>query len=135
VAGYELGDRGSIAERGGGFFLYPVRPAGSGAHPASCIMGTGGKARPRPDADHSPPSNAEVKKERGLCLLSTQAPLWSVAGQLYFNLIYLYIKQDLHMHILINLTNTVNNNRRVLSELQETRTELFLNSCSKKEAM
>jgi hypothetical protein len=28
---------------------------GSGAHPASCTMGTGGKARPGRDADHSPP--------------------------------------------------------------------------------
>jgi hypothetical protein len=41
---------------------------GSGAHPASCIVGTGGsfpggKARPGRDADHSPPSSAEVKKE------------------------------------------------------------------------
>jgi hypothetical protein len=38
---------------------------GSGAHPASCTMGTrgpfsGGKARPGRDADHSPPSSAEV---------------------------------------------------------------------------
>jgi hypothetical protein len=38
---------------------------GSGAHPASCTMGTGGpfpggKARPERDADHSPPSSAEV---------------------------------------------------------------------------
>jgi hypothetical protein len=29
--------------------------AGSGAHPASSPMGTGGKARPGRDADHSPP--------------------------------------------------------------------------------
>jgi hypothetical protein len=41
---------------------------GSGAHPASCTMGTGGpfsggKARPRRDADHSPPSSAEVGNE------------------------------------------------------------------------
>jgi hypothetical protein len=41
---------------------------GSGAHPASCTMGTGdsfpgGKARPERDADHSPPSSAEVNKE------------------------------------------------------------------------
>jgi hypothetical protein len=41
---------------------------GSGAHPASCTMGIGGsfpggKARPGHDADHSPPSSAEVKKE------------------------------------------------------------------------
>jgi hypothetical protein len=41
---------------------------GSGAHPTSCTMGTGGpfpggKARPGRDADHSPPSIARVVKE------------------------------------------------------------------------
>jgi hypothetical protein len=41
---------------------------GFGAHPASCTVGTGGsfpggKARPGSDADHSPPSSAEVKKQ------------------------------------------------------------------------
>jgi hypothetical protein len=41
---------------------------GSGAHPASCPMGTGVlspgvKAQPGRDADHSPPSCAEVKNE------------------------------------------------------------------------
>jgi hypothetical protein len=41
---------------------------GSGAHPASCTMGTGrafpgGKARPRSDANHSVPSSAEVENE------------------------------------------------------------------------
>jgi hypothetical protein len=41
---------------------------GSGAHPASCPIGTGGnfpggKARPGRDTDHSPPSSAEVKNE------------------------------------------------------------------------
>jgi hypothetical protein len=41
---------------------------GSGAHPASCTMDTGGpfpggKARPERDADHSPPSSAEVVNE------------------------------------------------------------------------
>jgi hypothetical protein len=41
---------------------------GSGAHPSSCTMGTGGpfpaaEARPGRDADHSPPSSAEVEKE------------------------------------------------------------------------
>jgi hypothetical protein len=40
----------------------------SGAHPASCTMGTGGpfpggKARPERDADHSPSSIAGVKNE------------------------------------------------------------------------
>jgi hypothetical protein len=38
---------------------------GSGAHPACCTVGTAGpfpegKARPGRDADHSPPSSAEV---------------------------------------------------------------------------
>jgi hypothetical protein len=41
---------------------------GSGAHPASSTMGTGGsfprgKARPERDVDHSPPSSAEVVNE------------------------------------------------------------------------
>jgi hypothetical protein len=41
---------------------------GSGAHPASCPMGTWGpspgvKARPGREADHSPPSSAEVVNE------------------------------------------------------------------------
>jgi hypothetical protein len=41
---------------------------GSGAHPASCPMGTGvpfprGKARQGRDADHSPPCSAEVVNE------------------------------------------------------------------------
>jgi hypothetical protein len=41
---------------------------GSGAHPASCTLGTEvpfpvGKARPGRDADHSPPFNAEVENE------------------------------------------------------------------------
>jgi hypothetical protein len=41
---------------------------GSGAHPASCTMGTGGpftggKARPGSDAVHSPLSSAEVVNE------------------------------------------------------------------------
>jgi hypothetical protein len=51
-------------------------------------MGTGGplpgdKARPGRDADHSPPSSAEVRNEWELYLLSPQAPLWCVVGQLY----------------------------------------------------
>jgi hypothetical protein len=47
---------------------------GCGAHPASCPVGTGspfprGKARPWPEADHSPPSSAEVVNEYELHLL------------------------------------------------------------------
>jgi hypothetical protein len=56
-------------------------------------MGTGGpfpggKARPGREADHSPPSSAEVKNEQELQPLSPQAPPWRVAGQLYFTSTY-----------------------------------------------
>jgi hypothetical protein len=44
-------------------FLEPLHPHRLWAHPASCAMGTGGKARPGRDADHSLPSSAEVKNE------------------------------------------------------------------------
>jgi hypothetical protein len=52
-------------------------------------MGTGGpvpgaKARPGRDADHSPPSSAEVENDYELYLLSTQAPSWRVVGLLKF---------------------------------------------------
>jgi hypothetical protein len=62
---------------------------GSGTHPASCTMGTGGpfpggKARSGSDADHSPPSSAEVGNEQELYLPSPQTPPWRVAGQHYF---------------------------------------------------
>jgi hypothetical protein len=58
-------------------------------------MGTGGiflggKAWPRRDADRSPPSSAEVKNEEELYLLSTQAPSWRVAGQLYISYVLAY---------------------------------------------
>jgi hypothetical protein len=58
---------------------------GPGAHPASCIMGTGsfpGVKRPGLSADHAPPSIAEVSKE---CSYNS-TPLWvfgSVALYLY----------------------------------------------------
>jgi hypothetical protein len=71
VSGYGLDDR-AIEVR------YPAETkdfssnlcvqTGSGAHSASCTMGTGGpfpggKARPGRDADHSPSSSAEVGNE------------------------------------------------------------------------
>jgi hypothetical protein len=50
------------------FFSILCVQTGSEAHPASCTMGTGvpfpgGKAGPGRDADHSPPSSAEVVNE------------------------------------------------------------------------
>jgi hypothetical protein len=57
--------------------------AGSGAHLASCPLGTGGpfpgaELRPGRDAGHSPPSSAEVKE---LYLIFPQAPPWCVVAQ------------------------------------------------------
>jgi hypothetical protein len=59
---------------------------GSGVHPASCTIGTGGpfpgaKAQPGSDDNHSPPSTAEVENEE-LYFLSTQAPSWCIVEQL-----------------------------------------------------
>jgi hypothetical protein len=53
---------------------------GSGPHPASCAVGTGGsfpgaKAWPGRDADHSPASGAEVKNEKEVYLLSPSASM------------------------------------------------------------
>jgi hypothetical protein len=55
-------------QRGKDFSSILCIQTGSGAHPASCTMGTGSpfpgaKARPGRDADHSPPSSTEVKNE------------------------------------------------------------------------
>jgi hypothetical protein len=64
-----LGDRDSIPGRGKRIFSSNLCvQTGSGAHPASCTMGTEGpfpegKARPGHDADHSLPSSGEVENE------------------------------------------------------------------------
>jgi hypothetical protein len=71
VSDYGLGDRAigvrSPAEAKD-FSSRLCVQTGSGAHPASCTMATGGpfpggKARPGRDADHLPPSSAEVVNE------------------------------------------------------------------------
>ncbi|KDR20946.1 hypothetical protein L798_03885 [Zootermopsis nevadensis] len=65
VTSYRLDDRGSIPDNSREFFL--CVQTGSGVLPTSYPMGTGvlsrGKTRPGRDADHSPPSSAEVKNE------------------------------------------------------------------------
>jgi hypothetical protein len=79
--------------------IFPLASASRltlGAHPASCTMDTGGpfpggKAQPGRDADHSPPSSAEVKNEQELYLLSPHMPPWCIAGQLYFTFIPLSV--------------------------------------------
>jgi hypothetical protein len=67
VSDYRLEDRGSIPADAK-FSSSLCAQTSSKAHPVSCTMGTGGpfpggKARQRRDADHSPPSSAEVKNE------------------------------------------------------------------------
>jgi hypothetical protein len=64
---------------------------GSGAHRASCTVGTGGSFRggfkvARARCWSLTPSIVEVKNEYKLYLLSPQAPPWHVAGQFYVNL-------------------------------------------------
>jgi hypothetical protein len=71
VSGYGLDDRviGIRSPAGAKDFSPSLCvQTGSGAHPASCTMDTGGpfpgaNAGPGRDADHSPPSSAEVKNE------------------------------------------------------------------------
>jgi hypothetical protein len=71
VSDYGLDDRAIEVRSPAGAEDFPSSlcvQTGSGAHPASCTMGTvgpfpGGKARPGRDADHSPPSCAEVVNE------------------------------------------------------------------------
>jgi hypothetical protein len=67
VSGYKLDDR-VIEVRFPAEATSLCVQTGSEAHPASCTMGTGGsfpgcKARPGRDADHSPPSSAEVENQ------------------------------------------------------------------------
>jgi hypothetical protein len=62
---------------------------GSGAHLASCTMGTGGpfhggKARPKRDADHSPHVMPRSWMSRSYTSFLHQAPSWRVAGLLCF---------------------------------------------------
>jgi hypothetical protein len=92
VSGYGLDDRAIGVRSPAGatdFFSILCFQTDSEAHPASCTMGTGGpfrggKARSGSDADHSPPSSAEVGNEQELYLPSPQTPPWRVAGLLYF---------------------------------------------------
>jgi hypothetical protein len=70
VSDYWLDDRAiEVRSPPGAYFSSsPCVQTGSGAHPAFYPMGTGGsfpggKARPGRNADHLPPSSAEVKNE------------------------------------------------------------------------
>jgi hypothetical protein len=70
-------------EETGIFSLHHCVQTDSGAHPGSYPMGTDtlslGLKRPRREADHSPPSSAQVKECVNLCLHSLNTSSWSVA--------------------------------------------------------
>jgi hypothetical protein len=68
VSEYGLDNRMFDSRRGQRIFPIASVQTGSRTHLASCPMGTGGpfpggKARPGRDADHSPPTSAEVENE------------------------------------------------------------------------
>ena len=71
-------DRNPVGVR----FSTPVQTV-PGTHPASNTMGTGsfpGVKRPGRDADHPPPSSAEVKERVELYLYSPYGTSWPVLG-------------------------------------------------------
>jgi hypothetical protein len=85
VSDYRLGTWGAISSGGREFFSSLYVQTGSGAHPASCTVGTGNpipgvKAWPGYDTDHSSPSSAKVKNELELYVLSPQVLPWHVVG-------------------------------------------------------
>ena len=79
---YGLDDTG-IESRWGQEFSAPVQ-TGPKAHPAFYIMGTGsfpGVKRLGRDADHPPPSSAEVEGRVQLYICSPSGPSWPVLGR------------------------------------------------------
>jgi hypothetical protein len=83
VSDYRLHDRSSIPGTGNRFLSSLCVQTSTEAHPASYPTDTGGKARPKRDADHSPPSSVEVKNKQELCHLFPRS-LHGVAWQLCF---------------------------------------------------
>jgi hypothetical protein len=80
-AGLRAGWSGVRVPAGAGnFSLHHLVQTGSGAHPAFYQMCTGalslGIKRPGREADHSPPSSAEVKEWVELYLHSPNTPSW-----------------------------------------------------------
>jgi hypothetical protein len=65
-----------------GFFLRHRIQTGSGVHPASCTMGTGGSFTGGKAADYSPPSIAEVKNAQSyICTPSYIFMEWCLINQ------------------------------------------------------
>jgi hypothetical protein len=97
VTGYGLVDRGSIPYGGGGFFLYPLLPAGSGANPASYTMDTGDlpgdKCGRGVLLTNCLLLEPRVRKERGYNPSPPVRQSWHVTGNLYLFIISLLTNQ------------------------------------------
>jgi hypothetical protein len=77
--GWTTGILGFDSRGVGNFYLHHRVQNGSGAHPASSIMGTRAISlgvKPAREADHSPPSSAEVKEWVELYIHSPSTPSW-----------------------------------------------------------
>jgi hypothetical protein len=118
---YGLDDRGPrvrFPTGAGNFSLHHHVQNGSGARPTSCPMVPGalslGVKRPGSEADHSPPSSAEVRECVELYLHSTNTPLWHGAqlkkaqGQIYLYLyLYLYPTEFRQFHVSEHCNQTI----------------------------
>jgi hypothetical protein len=94
-AGLRAGRSGFDSRRGLGIFLFTTAALGPTQRPIQWVPGTLflGVKRPGREADHSPPSSAEVKECMELYLHSPNIPPWRGAqlkaqGQLY---LYIYV--------------------------------------------
>jgi hypothetical protein len=100
VSDYGLDDRRSIPTEAEDFSSSFCVQTGSGAHPASCPMGTGGsfpggKARPGRDADHS--------QWVGAITPPPPAPSWGGAEQLYIYQIQFNVSFNIFISCLYSL--------------------------------
>jgi hypothetical protein len=104
VLGYRLDDQGSrvwFSVGAGNFSLHCHIQNGSGAHPASYPMGTKGFSlgvkRPGREADHSPPSSAEVKNDWSYTFIFLQDMFWSFCWIFMFYRLDAIISQIKHI--------------------------------------
>jgi hypothetical protein len=103
VAGYGLGDRCLIPDRGGGFFLYPLHLAGSVAHPVSSTVGTGDLPRGKCSCGMllttHPLLVPWVRKERGSTSSPPACQNWHIMGNFYLYL-FLIWQEERQLHLI-----------------------------------
>ena len=87
-------DGPGIESRWGARFSAPIQ-TGSGAHPASCTMGTVSfpGINQQGGIDHQPPSSAEVEERVYLYIYFPYGPSWPINGDLYLYLLFTLLFQ------------------------------------------